>query len=74
MADGPFTVIEKKINDLAALVARLKDEKAALSAELDRRAAEAKELSRKVAELAKERDEIRQRVDTILSRLESIEL
>ena len=74
MPDVPFTVIEKKINDLAALVGKLKEEKAALAAQVEQKTAEAKELSRKAAELARERDEIRGRVEAILSRLESIEL
>ncbi len=74
MADEPFGLIEKKINDLAGMVAALKKEKAALAAQFDQKSSEAKELARKVAELTQERNEIRERVDKILSRLETIEL
>ncbi len=74
MPDVPFTVIEKKINDLATLVAKLKEEKVQLLAQLEQKTAEARELSRKAADLARERDEVRSRVYSILSRLESIEL
>lgn len=74
MADEPFVLIEKRINDLAGMVGNLKEEKAALSAQLDQKSAEARDLARKVAELTNERNEIRARVDKILSRLENIEL
>jgi peptidoglycan hydrolase CwlO-like protein len=74
MGDAPFTAIERKINDLAGMVAALKKEKDELSAVIARKSAEAKELEEKVAELTRERNEIRNRVETILSRLESIEL
>ncbi|MGE5700171.1 MAG: cell division protein ZapB [Deltaproteobacteria bacterium] len=74
MADEPFALIEKKINDLAGLVSTLKKENAALSAQLGQKGSEAKDLARKVAELTRERDEIRGRVEKILSRLENIEL
>lgn len=74
MADESFVLIEKKISDLVGLMAALKGENAELSAQLDQRKAEAKELARKVADLTKERNEIRERVDKILSRLETIEL
>jgi chromosome segregation ATPase len=74
MVDAPFTAIERKINELAGMVASLKKEKEDLFAVIDRKSAETKELEEKVAELTKERNEIRSRVETILSRLESIEL
>lgn len=74
MADEPFALIEKKINDLAGLVSTLKKENAALSAQLGQKGSETKDLARKVAELTRERDEIRGRVEKILSRLENIEL
>jgi uncharacterized coiled-coil DUF342 family protein len=74
MADEPFDLIEKKINDLAGMVTTLKKEKAALAAQIDQKSAEAKDLARKVAELTHERNEIRERVEKILSRLETIEL
>ncbi len=74
MADEPFAQIEKKINDLAGLVETLRKEKAALGAQLDQRNAEMKDMARKVAELTNERNEIKARVEKILSRLETIEL
>ena len=74
MAEEPFVLIEKRINDLAGLVATLKKENAAISAQLEQKSSEAKELARKVAELTHERNGIRERVEKILSRLESIEL
>ncbi|MEK6779387.1 MAG: cell division protein ZapB, partial [Candidatus Deferrimicrobiota bacterium] len=74
MADEPFVLIEKKINDLAGMVATLKKEKAALAAQVEQKSAEAKDLAGKVAELTQERNEIRARVEKILSRLETIEL
>jgi uncharacterized coiled-coil DUF342 family protein len=74
MADESFVLIEKKISDLVGLVAALKGENAELSAQLDQKKADAKELARKVADLTKERNEIREKVDKILSRLETIEL
>lgn len=74
MADQSFVLIEKKISDLVGLASKLKVENAELSAQLDQKRAEAKELSRKVAELTQERNDIRARVDKIMSRLETIEL
>lgn len=74
MADEPFVLIEKKINDLAGMVATLKKEKAALADQVEQKSAETKDLARKVAELTQERNEIRARVEKILSRLETIEL
>ena len=74
MVDAPFNTIEKKIGDLFAMVAALKKEKEALAAALERKSAEARDLAGQLAELGRERDEVRARVETILSRLESIEL
>jgi chromosome segregation ATPase len=74
MADEPFALIEKKIGDVAGIVETLRREKAELSAELGRKDEEIKEMERKVAELVQERNEIRARVEKILSRLETIEL
>jgi len=74
MAEDPFALIEKRINDLVGLVSTLKKENAAISAQLGQKSSDAKELARKVAELTRERDEIRGRVEKILSRLETIEL
>jgi outer membrane murein-binding lipoprotein Lpp len=56
------------------MVATLKKEKAALAAQVEQKSAEAKDLAGKVAELTQERNEIRARVEKILSRLETIEL
>lgn len=74
MVDAPFTAIERKINELAGMVASLKKEKEGLSSALAQKSAEARDLEGKVAELTKERNEIRSRVDALLARLESIEL
>ena len=74
MAEEPFVLIEKRINDLAGLVATLKKENQAIYAQLEQKNSEAKELARKVAELTHERNEIRTRVEKVLSRLETIEL
>jgi chromosome segregation ATPase len=74
MAEDPFALIEKRISDLVGLVATLKKENAALSAQLEQKSSETKELARKVAELTHDRNEIRGRVEKILSRLENIEL
>jgi uncharacterized coiled-coil DUF342 family protein len=67
MADESFVLIEKKINDLAGMVATLKKEKAALAAQIEQKSAEAKDLAGKVAELTQERNEIRARVEKILT-------
>lgn len=74
MADEPFVLIEKRINDLVAMVSTLKKENAAVAAQLEQKSGEAKDLARKVAELTQERNEIRNRVEKMLSRLENIEL
>lgn len=74
MAEEPFVLIEKRINDLVAMVSTLKKENAAVAAQLEQKSGEAKELARKVAELTQERNEIRSRVEKMLSRLENIEL
>jgi hypothetical protein len=74
MAEEPFVLIEKRINDLVAMVSSLKKENAAVAAQLEQKSGEAKDLARKVAELTQERNEIRNRVEKILSRLENIEL
>lgn len=74
MVDVPFGLIEKKIGELAGIVKTLKEEKTALAAQLDRRDAETKDLSDRVAELTRERDAIKERVEAILARLESLEL
>jgi len=41
---------------------------------LEKKEAEVRDMARKVAELTEERDEIRIKVETILARIESIEL
>jgi chromosome segregation ATPase len=74
MVESSFSVIEKKISDLAGMVVALKQEKADLAARLEKKEAEVREMARKVAELTDERDEIRGKVETILARIESIEL
>lgn len=74
MAEEPFVLIEKRINDLVGLVSTLKKENASISNQLEQKSSEAKDLARKVAELTHERNEIRARVEKILSRLENVEL
>ena len=74
MVESSFSVIEKKISDLAALVVALKKDKTALAAQLEKKEAEIEELANKIAGLTLERDKIRDKVETILARIESIEL
>lgn len=74
MAESSYSVIEKKISDLAEMVIALKKEKASLAAQLEKKEAEVKNLTRSVAELTKERNSIKDKVETILARIESIEL
>jgi len=74
MVESSFSVIEKKISDLAGMVVALKKEKTELMARLEKKEAEVRDLARKVAELTEERNEIRNKVETILTRIESIEL
>lgn len=74
MGEESFALIEKKITDLVKVVAALKKEKEHLGEELARRDAEVKDLTRKLADLSKERVEVKDRVDKILSRLDTIEL
>ncbi|MFA6149171.1 MAG: cell division protein ZapB [bacterium] len=74
MGEESFALIEKKITDLVQVVTALKKEKEALAGELALKDAEARELTRKLAELSRERGEVKERVDKILSRLDTIEL
>jgi hypothetical protein len=74
MVDSSFSVIEKKISDLAGMVMALKKDKAALSEQLGKKEAEVRELLQKVTDLTEERNEIRNKVEMILARIESIEL
>jgi hypothetical protein len=74
MVESSFSVIEKKISDLAALVVALKKDKTTLAAQLEKKEAEVKELTKKIAGLTLERNQIRDKVETILARIESIEL
>ena len=74
MGDESFALIEKKITDLVQVVTALKKEKETLVAELARKDGEARELTRKLAELSRERVDVKDRVDKILSRLDTIEL
>jgi septal ring factor EnvC (AmiA/AmiB activator) len=74
MGDESFALIEKKITDLVQVVTALKKEKETLAGELARKDGEVKELTRKLAEFSKERGEVKDRVDKILSRLDTIEL
>ena len=74
MADESFALIEKKITDLVQVVTALKKEKENLAAELARKDGEVRELTRKLADLSRERVDVKDRVDKILSRLDTIEL
>lgn len=60
MADTTLDAIEQRITELVGVVQRLKQEKEAMA--------------RQIEDLMRERSEIRERVDTILSRLETVEL
>ena len=74
MGEESFALIEKKISDLVQVVSALKKEKESLTAELARKDGEVRELNRKLAELSRERGEGKDRVDKLLSRLDTIEL
>jgi len=74
MADTTFDTIERKIADLVGMVGRLKTERDALAKDLEAKELEIRDLVRKMEDLKRERTEIRERVDTILSRLETVEL
>ena len=74
MGEESFVLIEKKIGDLVQAVATLKKEKGALAEELARKDGEVRELGRKLAEMTRERNEVKERVEKILSRLDGIEL
>ncbi len=74
MGDESFALIEKKIADLVQVVTSLKKEKETLAGELALKDGEVKELNRKLADLARERGEVKDRVEKILSRLDTIEL
>jgi phosphoglycerate-specific signal transduction histidine kinase len=74
MGEESFALIEKKITDLIQVVAALKKEKENLAADLARKDGEVRELTRKVTELSRERVDVKDRVDKILSRLDTLEL
>jgi chromosome segregation ATPase len=74
MGEESFALIEKKITDLVQVVTVLKKEKEILAGEITRKDGEVKELTRKLAELSRERNDVKDRVDKILSRLDTIEL
>ena len=74
MGDESFALIEKKITDLVQIVSALKKEKDTLAGELARKDGEVKELTRKLTDLSRERVEVKEKVEKILSRLDTIEL
>ena len=74
MGEESFALIEKKISDLVQVVSALKKEKESLATELARKDGEVRDLNRKLAELSRERGEGKDRVDKLLSRLDTIEL
>lgn len=73
MVDSPFDTLEKRISDLAGMVIALKKEKAALASRLEEKESEVRNLTQTIADLTGEREEIRNRVESILTRIESIE-
>ncbi len=74
MGEESFALIEKKIIDLIRVVTALKKEKETLTGEVARKDGEVKELTRKLAEFSQERGDVKERVEKILSRLDTIEL
>jgi chromosome segregation ATPase len=74
MGEESFALIEKKITNLVQVVTALKKEKETLTEEIARKDGEVKELTRRLAELSRERVEVKDRVEKILSRLDTIEL
>ncbi len=74
MDEESFALIEKKITDLVQVAAALKKEKENLAGEIARKDGEVRELTRKLAELSRERAEVKEKVEKILSRLDTIEL
>lgn len=74
MGEESFALIEKKITDLVRVVAELKKQKETLAGELARKDGEVKDLTRKLNDLSRERVEVKEKVDKILSRLDTIEL
>jgi len=74
MGEESFGLIEKKITNLVQVVSALKKEKETLAGELALKDGEVKELTRRLSELSRERVEVKDRVDKILSRLDTIEL
>jgi predicted nuclease with TOPRIM domain len=74
MGEESFALIEKKITDLVQVVTALKKEKENLAGELARKDGEVRELTRKLADLSRERAEVKEKVDKILSRLDTVEL
>jgi len=74
MGEESFALIEKKITDLVQVVAALKKEKENLAGEVARKDGEVKELTRRLSELSRERVEVKEKVEKILSRLDTIEL
>ena len=74
MGEESFALIEKKITDLVHVVAVLKKEKEDLAGELARKDGEVKDLTRRLADLSRERVEVKDKVEKILSRLDTIEL
>jgi len=74
MGEESFALIEKKISDLVQVVTALKKEKDNLAGELASKDGGVRELTRKLNELSRERVEVKDKVEKILSRLDTIEL
>ena len=59
---------------LEKIVDTLKKEKAALDEELSRMRVEANELNKKIYDMTRERDDVKEKVERMVARLEAIEL
>ena len=68
----PFDVLEGKINQLMAAYDALKAENAALGQQLNESKAAAKSLEEKMIRLNQERERAREKVETLLGRLDRL--
>ena len=81
MIERSFELVEKKINDLIIVVEALKRDKTGLEAEVARLQDEVSRLenetnglNKKIVEMTRERDDVKEKVERMLGRLEAIEL
>ena len=68
----PFEILEEKINQLMAAYDSLKTENAALAAQLAENKAEGKNLAEKAAKLTQERERAREKIESLLGRLDRL--